>query len=122
MNADAESIAAHMRVQQLAVNEYLAESIEVQHVPPSPIDGQIEGASFAQMTQAFATSGDVEQEVLSVSVEGDEVVQRAILRNHADGSTTAHTGRFRVVGGVIVAVHSTYEPLETAKPSQGGSS
>lgn len=122
MNNDAEAIAAHMRTEQLAVNGYLADSVAVHHVPPSPVDGQIEAAIFAKMTEAFATSGDVDRQVLSIDVEGDEIVQRAILLNHADGTTTAHTGRFRVEGGLIVAVHSTYEPQEAAQRSPGGSS
>jgi hypothetical protein len=121
VNSDVQAIAAHMRIEQLAVNSYLADSIEVHHVPPSPVDGQIDGATFAKMTEAFVSSGGVDREVLSIDVEGDEVVQRAVLRNHADGSTTSHTGRFRVEGGEIVAVHSTYEPQEAAERSRHGS-
>ncbi len=112
MNNDIEAIAAHMRIEQLAANGYLADSIEVRHVPPSPVDGQIKGAMFAKMSEAFATSGDIDREVLSIDVEGDEVVQRSTICNHADGTTTMHTGRFRVEGGLIVAVHSIYKSQE----------
>jgi len=122
VNNDIETIAAHMRIEQLAINGYLADSIEVHHVPPSPVDGQVKGAVFANMTETFATSEDIDREVLSIDIEGDEVVQRAIVRNQLDGSIVAHTGRFKVVDGLIVAVHSTYEPRETAEPPLRGAS
>jgi hypothetical protein len=44
MKDDIETIAARMRSEELAVNEHLAHSIDVRHVSPSLLDGQIEGA------------------------------------------------------------------------------
>jgi len=53
-----------MRIEQLAVNGYLADSIEVRPVPPSPVDGQLTGTLLANMTETFATSDDIDREVL----------------------------------------------------------
>jgi hypothetical protein len=99
-----------MRDDPLAVVGHLAERIEVAHVPASPVDGTVDGEFMAGAMRAFATDESTNREVVSTDIEDDEIVQRAILQAH-DGTGIAHTGRFRVADGRIVAIYSVYEPI-----------
>jgi hypothetical protein len=109
--SDIAAMAQRIRDDNLAVIDFLDDRIEVLHEPASPIDGTVDREVLAGAMRMFASDDTSRGELLGVDVKGDEIVRRALLPSPDGGPAIAHTGRFRVVGDRIVAVHSIYAPV-----------
>jgi hypothetical protein len=115
--SDAGRIAADMTERPLAVVDHLAKTIELRHEPPSPMDGVVEGEMLANAMRESQKDTSVRREIISLAVDRDTIVQQSIVTTTGEDQQTrtmAHTGRFRVADGRIVAVLSQYRPVESA--------
>jgi hypothetical protein len=111
---DAEGLAEQMRVadangEPSPVPGALASQIELRHVPPSPMDGTIDGSLLAAAMRSDALPRRV---IERVSVDGDQVIMRSTTYEAGDnGAETPapHVAVYRVRDGKIVALESHYE-------------
>ncbi len=114
--SDADWIAARMAERPLAVIDHLAETIELRHEPPSPMDGLVKAEMLANAMRETAKDTSARRETTSLVVDGDTIVQRSIVTTTDEDQqprTIVHTGRFRVADGRIVALLSQYQPMES---------
>ena len=93
---------------------YLADKVEITHVPRLPGDGPRDGAPLAAMrlreTVAFERALKNFREDAQVQVEGDcLLVTKTISGERTSGDTVAETvtSKFRVAGGRIVEMFAT---------------
>jgi hypothetical protein len=112
---DAEELASRMRAADAAgeaspVPAVLAETIELHHVPASPMDGMIDGSLLAAaMTNSAALP---RRTIERITVDGEQIIMRSTT--YAEGEDgvevpSPHVAVYTVRDGLVVALDSHYE-------------
>jgi ketosteroid isomerase-like protein len=111
----AEDLAARMRAADAAgepspVPGLLSEQIELHHVPPSPMDGLVDGSLLAA---AMSNTDALPRRTIErITVAGDRVIMRSTT--YAEGEDgvevpSPHVAVYTVRDGMVIALDSHYE-------------
>ncbi len=111
--SDPKRIAALMKENSLSIIDYLAETIELKHEPPSPMDGLVKSSMLSAAMRGAAQDTSTHRENTDITAEGDVIIQRSIVTITGEDQkvhTSAHTARYMIANGRIVALYSHYQP------------
>jgi hypothetical protein len=117
--SDAERIAARMRENSLSIIDYLAETIELKHEPPSPMDGLVKSSMLSAAMRGAAQDTSTHRENTDITAEGDVIIQRSIVTTTGKDQkprTVMHTARYTIANGQVVALYSSYALSESDTP------
>jgi hypothetical protein len=110
----AEDLAERMRKAAAAgepspIAGALADTIELHHVPASPMDGVIDGSVLAA---AMASPTLPRRTIERITVDGERIIQRSTSYAAGDDGVelaSPHVAVYTVENGSVVALESHYE-------------